>query len=61
MSLNAESELCQKLLMADAFPVTPLTGRVLETIDARTWKKYFLNLHLKKNPLIYIPNPNFEL
>ena len=47
--------------MADVFPGTPLTGSTSETIDARTWKNIFLNLNLQENPLIYIPNPNFEL
>ena len=51
MSRNAESELDQKLLMADAFPVTPLTGRVSETIDARTWKKYFFEPAFKEESI----------
>ena len=58
---DAESELDQKLLIADVFPGTLLTSNISETIDARTWKKYFLNLHLKVNVLIYIANLNFEL
>ena len=39
--IDAESELCQKLLNGDSFPGAPLTGNIMETINATTWKKYF--------------------
>ena len=38
---DVASELYQNLLIAALFPGTHLTGNILETIDARTWKKYF--------------------
>ena len=38
---DAESELCQELLIIDGFPETVLVGNILETKNARTKKKYF--------------------
>ena len=47
MSHDAESELDPKLLIADVFPGTRLTGNILETINAKTRKKYFFESTFK--------------
>ena len=47
MSHDAESELDPKILIADVFPGTRLTSNILETIDAKTRKKYFFESTFK--------------
>ena len=47
MPHDAESELVLKLLIADVFPGTRLTGNILEIINARTRKKYFFESTFK--------------
>ena len=50
-----------KLLIRDDFPGTPLLGNISITINATALKKYFLNLHMKGNKLVYNVTGNFEL
>ena len=40
-SHDAESELCQELLIIDGFPGTLLVGNIWKAKNARTQKKYF--------------------
>ena len=57
---DAEGELCQNLLTTDNIPGTHLTSVISVTMHAGTLKKYFINLYLMGNQLIYTVNGKFE-
>ena len=51
MSQEAESELCQKILIVDEFPGTHFIGNISIITNATKMKKYFFGSTLKKESI----------